>query len=268
MDFGPPQYCFGFTDDQRFEVSLIFHKIESTFLHCLHFISRYVISSDRDEKIRVTNYPLTEVIESYCLGHLEFVTAIEELNIETSKNVLVSISGDRTLRLWNYVEGKELDRLDLPAPGWRLTQNAKNQLAAVLFDEKFSIGVYEVTSNENKLKVRALAEHVLNENVKYIGSIIYESNDSILYSGLDENSEVILKRLEITRSNDQVNIIETDLNKVLGALKDNLPSTKLQPIEDIAQLFKSRVDNIAEYHERKKRRIELCHEKRYNKSYN
>lgn len=277
MDFGPSQHRFGFIDDQRFEVSLFENehyfadneRFSLTIYRCsLHSPLRYVISSDRDEKIRVTNYPLTEVIESYCLGHLEFVSAIEGLQIETNENVLVSISGDKTLRLWNYLDGKELFRLELSAPGWRLAQNSNKKLAVVLFDEKFSIGIYEIGSNENKPEVHVLAEHVLNENVKYIASIVYESNDSILYSGLDGNNEVILKRLEIVRSNDQIEIVETDLEKILNVLKDNLPSTKLQPCEDIAQLFKSRVDNTADYHERKKKRIEKCHEKRFAKTHN
>lgn len=213
----------------------------------------------------MTNYPLTEVIESYCLGHSEFVSAIEELKTETNERILVSISGDRTLRLWNYVEGKELFRLELTAPGWRLARNSQNELAAVLFDENFSIGIYEFKSNENKPELRLLAEHALNENVKHIGSIVYESNDSIWYSGLDENSEVILRRLQITRSDDKIKITETDLDKVLNILKENLPSTKLQQIEDIAQLFKSRIDSTVEYHERKKKRLEQNHEKRYAK---
>lgn len=207
------------------------------------------------------------MIESYCLGHTEFVSAIEELKTETNDNVLVSISGDRTLRLWNYVDGKELFRLELPAPGLRLAKNSQNELAVVFSEGNFSIGIYELRSNEKKPEVRALTEHILSENVKYIGAIVYESNDSIWYSGLDENGEVILGQLQITRSNDQVQITETNLDNVLSILKDNLPSTKLQPCEDVAQLFKSRIDNTIEYHERKKRRIEQCHEKRYNKTY-
>lgn len=225
-----------------------------------------MISSDRDEKIRVTNYPLTEVIESYCLGHVEFVSAIEELKIDANEHVLVSISGDRSLRLWDYVNGKELFRLEMPAPGLRLTRNSQDELAVVLFDEKFSIGVYELKSNDKKPEVRALAEHVLSENVKYIASIVYESNDSIWYSGLDENNGLILKRLEITRSNDdQIKVTETNLDVILNILKENLSLTNLQPCEDVGQLYKSRVDNTTDYHERKKRRIEKIQEKRYHK---
>lgn len=32
---------------------------------------KYVLTSDRDEKIRVTHYPKTYIIKNYCLGHKE-----------------------------------------------------------------------------------------------------------------------------------------------------------------------------------------------------
>jgi len=32
---------------------------------------KYVITSDRDEKIRVTKYPKTYIIKNFCLGHKE-----------------------------------------------------------------------------------------------------------------------------------------------------------------------------------------------------
>lgn len=225
----------------------------------MYFTSRYVISSDRDEKVRVTNYPQTEVVESYCLGHTEFVTSIDELKTETNENVLVSVSGDQTVRLWNYVDGKELFRLELPARGLRLTKNAHNQLAIVSFDDNFTIGLFEFSINGNKPVLRALAQHSLNENVKYVGSIVYESDNKLWISGLDENNEILLKQLEIIQENDLTKIIDTNLDNLLDVTKENLTSTKLQPCEDIATLFKSRVDNTADYQERKRQRIEKKH---------
>lgn len=204
---------------------------------------------------------MTEVVESYCLGHTEFVTSIDELKTETNENILVSVSGDQTIRLWNYVEGKELFRQDLPARGLRLTKNAHNQIAVVSFDDKFTVNIFEFSVNGSQPVLRSLAEHTLNENVKYIGSIIYELDNKIWITGLNENNEPILKQLDVIQENDKINIVETNLDNILNVIKQNLTSTKLQPCEDIATLFKSRIDNTADYHERKRQRIE----KRYAK---
>jgi len=70
----------------------------------------YVITCDRDEKIRVSllNHPY--VIESFCLGHTEFVCKI--FPVCNGKN-LVSTSGDGSLKMWELATGKELDSFDL-----------------------------------------------------------------------------------------------------------------------------------------------------------
>jgi len=73
---------------------------------------KYIISSDRDEKIRVTNYPEYYVVHNFCLGHTEMVSSIclatedckysVELMIDLWI-VLVSASTDKTLKVWKYL---------------------------------------------------------------------------------------------------------------------------------------------------------------------
>ena len=47
--------------------------------------NRFTITSDRDEKIRVSHFPQTVRIETYCLGHSSVITSIEQLRI--SQNI-------------------------------------------------------------------------------------------------------------------------------------------------------------------------------------
>lgn len=176
----------------------------------------------------------------------------------------MSISGDKTLRLWNYLNGKELFCLEMSARGLRLVRNSRNELAVVLFDDGvLKIGFFKLVTGDCGPEVHAVTEHVLSESMKYISSIAFNTDDSIWISGLDESNEIILKKLEINRSNDQAKIDfnETDLDDILSVLKQTLTSTKLQACEDITQLFKKSFDNMTDYQERKKRRIEKKHSK-------
>ncbi|XP_059481665.1 tRNA (guanine-N(7)-)-methyltransferase non-catalytic subunit wdr4 [Neocloeon triangulifer] len=67
---------------------------------------KFVITCDRDDKIRVALYPNCYNIHSYCLGHTSFVTSLSFLPHNPA--VLISTSGDGSVKFWNYLEGREL----------------------------------------------------------------------------------------------------------------------------------------------------------------
>uniref|UniRef100_A0A8C9A762 WD repeat domain 4 n=1 Tax=Prolemur simus TaxID=1328070 RepID=A0A8C9A762_PROSS len=66
----------------------------------------FVLTADRDEKIRVSWAAAPHSIESFCLGHTEFVSRI--LVVPGHPELLLSSSGDGTLRLWEYKSGHQL----------------------------------------------------------------------------------------------------------------------------------------------------------------
>ncbi|XP_019288227.2 tRNA (guanine-N(7)-)-methyltransferase non-catalytic subunit WDR4 isoform X1 [Panthera pardus] len=74
----------------------------------------YVLTADRDEKIRVSWAAAPHSIESFCLGHTEFVSRI--FVVPDHPELLLSASGDRTLRLWEYRSGRELHCCHLTSP--------------------------------------------------------------------------------------------------------------------------------------------------------
>ncbi|XP_073890059.1 tRNA (guanine-N(7)-)-methyltransferase non-catalytic subunit WDR4 isoform X6 [Macaca fascicularis] len=67
---------------------------------------RFILTADRDEKIRVSWAAAPHSIESFCLGHTEFVSRISV--VPTQPGLLLSSSGDGTLRLWEYRSGRQL----------------------------------------------------------------------------------------------------------------------------------------------------------------
>lgn len=61
----------------------------------------FVVTCDRDEKIKVSNFPNVFDIESFCMGHKTVVTRLNIVPFE-GKEYLISGSLDRTLRMWDY----------------------------------------------------------------------------------------------------------------------------------------------------------------------
>lgn len=72
----------------------------------------YIITSDRDEHIRVSRgIPQAHIVESYCLGHKEFIT---ELCLPTTfPNLLLSGGGDDSLYTWDWLQGQLLGKTHL-----------------------------------------------------------------------------------------------------------------------------------------------------------
>ena len=64
--------------------------------------NKYVLTCDRDEKIRVTHYPNAYNIRGFCLGHTEFITGFTFVSGQS--NVLASASGDGSIRIWDFLK--------------------------------------------------------------------------------------------------------------------------------------------------------------------
>ena len=67
-----------------------------------------ILTSDRDEKIRVSSFPGTFVVEGYLLGHTEYVSSLDVSKNEACP-LCVTCGGDGTIRLWDYTSCEELD---------------------------------------------------------------------------------------------------------------------------------------------------------------
>ncbi|KAG8389326.1 hypothetical protein BUALT_Bualt02G0217700 [Buddleja alternifolia] len=94
---------------------------------------QHIVTADRDFKIRVTIFPKNPLdgaheIQSFCLGHTEFVSCLAFVNSQDyAQGYLISGSGDSTVRLWDYASGSLLDTCEVGAKAELLHSNGKEE---------------------------------------------------------------------------------------------------------------------------------------------
>ena len=257
----------------------------------------YIITADRDEKIRVSNYPNTYNIQSYCLGHENFVTALAILLVD--KGYLVSAGGDGCIRFHDYRNGEyqysisfkdkipmdDIDKFNeslepyglsekvetLPVKNLRILgphdhrtitvvavsfYGSKTILAFILrssFDSNFPtlVSATSITLDEEPLDFLFQDNElwVLNDLGIEVYDFVINVPDQIVKS-LEKDEE--MKKTEyIFRLNEcKIKNLE-ELNKNWSLLRSGASKHLLYPI-----LYKRKFDNVQEYQERKKLRLE------------
>lgn len=67
---------------------------------------KYLITSDRDEHIRITHYPQTFIVDKWLFGHREFVSSLHMPSWQSKW--LFSAGGDDSVFLWDWTKGSKL----------------------------------------------------------------------------------------------------------------------------------------------------------------
>jgi WD40 repeat protein len=93
--------------NQRYK-TLVSHSCSMITCACMSVDRRYLITTDRDEQVRVTNFPNNHSIQSFCMGHTAFVTHV----IPSSAGHIISCGGDGTVRCFKPENGEELGKCD------------------------------------------------------------------------------------------------------------------------------------------------------------
>ena len=97
----------------------------------------FMITAERDEKIRVSNFPNSYNIESFCLGHTCHVSALAVATVEqrgTTTSLLLSGAVDGSLKMWSLPGSEPLHSLRLEPPRAAVEHGSK--AAAQSVDEK------------------------------------------------------------------------------------------------------------------------------------
>ncbi|KAL7477585.1 hypothetical protein ACHAW6_003391 [Cyclotella cf. meneghiniana] len=73
---------------------------------------QFLLTADRDEKVRVSYFPDTHIIHGYLLGHQAFISDMHAVDghqfstadssLDDNRTLCLTASGDGTVRLWDY----------------------------------------------------------------------------------------------------------------------------------------------------------------------
>jgi len=138
---------------------------------------QFILTSDRDEKIRVSHFPKSYVIHGYLLGHTAFISSMAALTVpaqlagedgESSSHKMRALcltgSGDGTVRLWDYQLCKEVGMVPIV-----LKQDSENDEmndVEEANDEDVAEFMEEVDEEENNSEGTAEGEVDVVEDVE------------------------------------------------------------------------------------------------------
>ncbi|KAL3945570.1 MAG: hypothetical protein SGBAC_000310 [Bacillariaceae sp.] len=116
-----------------------------------------ILSADRDEKVRVSRFPQSCVIEGYLLGHQQYITSMDTLVLESGLQLVATCGGDSTIRLWNLETLEQLSEMecpkdekdDTPLIPIRIALHPKGTMLAVIYDLSDRLDLYSIESSSD-----------------------------------------------------------------------------------------------------------------------
>ncbi|KAJ1502057.1 WD repeat-containing protein 4 [Coelomomyces lativittatus] len=142
----------------------------------------YVITGDRDEKIRVSHYPYGYHIETYCLGHTQFVSQVQ-LDPKCPTQ-LISAGGDPFLCRWDWKKGQLIRTIALHEENDQDTREVKvtplcvrsltcmDDYIAVVIESRTSVLLYQHDVFQRPLELHHVVFYICfdNEQTLWIGT--------------------------------------------------------------------------------------------------
>ncbi len=202
-----------------------------------------ILTSDRDEKVRVSSFPNTYVVEGYLLGHTEYVSSLD-----VSKNdacpFCVTCGGDGTIRLWDYTTCEELDvvkadrsssndgeegkgSVEVPLG---VTMNPGGSIVAVIWNDCTRIDLFRVTEQKSLEKIQSvecskqplIATFLADGNlvvlakdpafiVQYKAVLDGDSGRAVSFSLIADDSSPLIKCLKEVGTQKQITMPESSL---------------------------------------------------------
>ncbi|XP_078485014.1 tRNA (guanine-N(7)-)-methyltransferase non-catalytic subunit wdr4-like [Ciona intestinalis] len=163
-----------------------------------------IITADRDEKIRISDREHPFLIRNFCLGHTDFVYRIL---VVKSRNLLISVSGDATLKVWDIEAGMERQSFEITEVS--NDQDGKKSFPALLSCSKDEslIAVACVETFLSSVKILSISNKDKPVSTAYTFDV--EGSDQILSLAFDSDDPSVLFILTVQQSKELAVMIYT-----------------------------------------------------------
>ncbi|KAL7983630.1 hypothetical protein Chor_000506 [Crotalus horridus] len=156
---------------------------------------QYIVTADRDEKIRVSLTKAPHVIESFCLGHREFVSRI--LVVPNFPDLLLSASG-LDAGAQNLISKQQIT---LSHKGWDVAFEETGGLWVLQENQQIPLLFYQPEDGQwqpviDKKELVKMSKYICDHWRMFEGAMDKESCFQNLYKASFDNMSIYLKRKE------------------------------------------------------------------------
>ncbi|XP_054642487.1 tRNA (guanine-N(7)-)-methyltransferase non-catalytic subunit wdr4 [Dunckerocampus dactyliophorus] len=262
-------YSFSVVDQER-EGELKMGHLSMVLAVTMSLNDKYIITADRDEKIRVSHLRSPYNIQSFCLGHQQFVSSL--LVPSGHPHWLLSGSGDGTMKLWDFTSGKKLHSWDLQQLEEGLGSDSEKKLTVCQITSSPD-GCHIAVQCDRVSTIQFFTLHQDDEEKKFVP----HSRLSLPFCPLDmafdpegrlwvlmDSCETLLQIYKLEQSSWKREAESPELKRVTEAFKPHWQSldASARTSSRFEHLYKETFDNVAEYLEKKQHRLAEQQQKR------
>lgn len=208
---------------------------------------KYFITSDRDERIRVSHFPNIYDIWNFCLGHEQAVTSLCEVKETTDRSVLVSGALDYTLKTWDILDDENPLRNTIQLQDYPTILRSRGNAVFVAFEKANYIRVYKaqgfdlIPVEERTIQFKSEIYHfeiIEYQNSVYLIALLSQapnftvirlSNDTSILN-LNDYSEFIIDENTFTSLSNIAFTFNEDESTYISKLKKHVEDIKKKKV--------------------------------------
>lgn len=153
-----------------------------------HNGKQFILTGDRDEHIKVSNYPKSYVVKHWLFGHREFVSSLHIPEFNT--DLLISGGGDEFICLWNWYKNELLSKVQL-----------RDLVQPFLTDSHLPPERFLTEDSKREISISKILTYVNPKSSEKLLIILCENTNCVLLFELKDDFSIIHKcTLEVNYS--------------------------------------------------------------------